>query len=51
VLAPEVRDMHIDDALEEVWDTVPSRRRIEHGSAEFQSRVCSADIKAPEQMR
>jgi hypothetical protein len=28
-----------------------SRSRIEHGSAEFHSRVCSADIKAPEQMR
>ena len=28
-----------------------SRSRIEHGSAEFHSRVCSADINVPEQMR
>jgi ribosomal protein L20A (L18A) len=26
VLAPEVRDMCIDDALEEVWDTVGARQ-------------------------
>jgi len=26
VLAPEVRDMDIDDALEEVWDTVGARQ-------------------------
>ncbi len=26
MLAPEVRDMHIDDALEEVWDTVGARQ-------------------------
>ena len=27
VLAPEVRGMDIDDALEEVWDTVGARQR------------------------
>jgi len=32
-------------------DIRTSRSRIEHGSAEFHSRVCSADINVPEQMR
>lgn len=32
-------------------DVRTSRTRIKHGSAEFHSRVCSADIKVPEQMR